>query len=405
MFLLPIKEDIGRFYKNIKMRKIALILILVLGIGCVSGENKPDVVNGDEQLNVYLPLLKGRKVGMVVNHTAVVSGVHLVDTLLSRGVNIVKIFAPEHGFRGNADAGATVADGKDKKTGIDIISLYGKHKKPTKEMLEGLDVIVFDIQDVGARFYTYISTMHYVMEACAENGVRFIVLDRPNPNGDYFDGPVLQKEYRSFVGMHPIPVVHGLTVGELAYMINGEGWLKDGINCQLRVVPVLNYKHSDRVHVEIKPSPNLPNDLAIRLYPSLCFFEATDVSIGRGTEFPFQVIGYPDSTFGSFTFTPHAIKGMAMNPPQKDKKCYGIDLRNESLDHRFTLKYLLMFRDKFPNDSAMITRERWFNLLAGNNTLLQDVKNGLTEKEIRKHWQKELEEYGKLRKRYLIYPE
>ncbi len=343
---------------------------------------------------------------MVVNHTAVVDGVHLVDTLFSLGVGIKKIFAPEHGFRGNADAGASVADGKDKKTGIDIVSLYGKHKKPTKEMLDSLDVIVFDIQDVGARFYTYISTMHYVMEACAENGVKFIVLDRPNPNGDYFDGPVLQKEFKSFVGMHPIPVVHGLTVGELAFMINGEGWLKDGLKCQLRVIPVVNYKHSDRVNIAIKPSPNLPTDLAVRLYPSLCFFEATNVSIGRGTEFPFQVIGYPDNTFGDFSFTPKPIKGMAMNPPQKNKTCYGVDLRNrENLNHRFTLKYLLMFRDKFANDSAMVTNERWFNLLAGNASLLEDLKSGLSETEIRKHWAEDLETYDRMRKRYLIYPE
>ena len=367
---------------------------------------KKHFINGDERMDEYLPLLTGKKVGMVVNHTAVVSGKHLVDTLLERGVNIVKIFAPEHGFRGNADAGAAVADGKDKKTGINIISLYGKHKKPTKEMLDSLDVIVFDIQDVGARFYTYISTMHYVMQACAENGIKFMVLDRPNPNGDYFDGPVLQKEFRSFVGMDPIPVVHGLTVGELAYMINGEGWLKGGVTCQLRVIPVLNYRHSDRVHVEIKPSPNLPNDLAIRLYPSLCFFEATDVSIGRGTEFPFQVIGYPDSTFGDFVFTPRPIKGMAMNPPQKNKMCYGVDLRETAgSDNRFTLKYLLMFRDKFPEGMEMITRERWFNLLAGNNTLLEDIKKGLPESEIRKRWRKELEEYGIIRKKYMIYPE
>ncbi len=385
---------------------ISFIVVLVL-LSC-SGNAQPKkvVINGDAQMDVYLPLLKDKKVGMVVNQTAVVAGVHIVDTLLSRGVNIVKIFAPEHGFRGNADAGATVTDGKDKKTGIDIVSLYGKHKKPTKEMLDSLDIIVFDIQDVGARFYTYISTMHYVMEACAENGVKFIVFDRPNPNGDYFDGPVLQKEFRSFVGMDPIPVVHGLTVGELAYMINGEGWLKDGAKCQLRVFPVLNYRHSDRIHVGIKPSPNLPNDLAIRLYPSLCFFEATDVNIGRGTEFPFQVIGYPDSTFGDFVFTPHAIKGMAMNPPQKDKKCYGVDLRETAgSDNRFTLKYLLMFRNKFPKGTEMITRERWFNLLAGNSTLLEDIKKGLSENEIRSHWKDELDEYGKIRKRYLIYPE
>ncbi len=374
----------------------------------VNGQSgKQQIINGDAQFNSYMPLLKDQRVGLVVNHTAVIGrGVHLVDTLLSLGVNIEKIFAPEHGFRGDADAGAKVADGKDRKTGIDIISLYGKHRKPTKEMLDSLDIIVFDIQDVGARFYTYISTMHYVMEACAENGVRFIVLDRPNPNGDYFDGPVLQKEFKSFVGMHPIPIVHGLTVGELANMINGEGWLNDGIICQLRVIPALNYKRSDVISVEVKPSPNLPNNLAIRLYPSLCFFEATKVSIGRGTEFPFQVIGYPNNSFGVFSFTPIPIKGMAMNPPQKNRECYGIDLRDDvNEDQRFTLKYLLLFRDKFENDSAMITNERWFNLLAGNNTLLNDVKSGLNEEEIRQHWQEELEEYGKMRNRYLIYHE
>ena len=375
----------------------------------ISGQQAPvnsSIINGDKQFDIYLSVLKNQSVGMVVNHTAVVDGVHLVDTLLSLGVNIEKIFAPEHGFRGNADAGATVADGKDKSTGIDIVSLYGKHKKPTKEMLDSLDIIVFDIQDVGARFYTYISTMHYVMEACAENGVKFIVLDRPNPNGDYFDGSVLQKEFKSFVGMHPIPVVHGLTVGELAFMINGEGWLKDNLQCQLRVIPAINYKHSDRIHIEMHTSPNLPNDLSIRLYPSLCFFEATDVSIGRGTTFPFQVIGYPDSTFGDFTFTPKSIKGMAMNPPQKNRTCYGLDLREgDNSNRKFTLKYLLMFRDKFQNDSAMITNERWFNLLAGNRTLLEDIKAGLNENEIREHWKGDLEQYSKMRKSYLIYPE
>ncbi len=393
-------------FRSKRIRGVTLFLLLMTAFNISGQQMNRNILNGDTQFSSYLPLLKNQRVAMVVNHTAVVDGVHLVDTLLSLGIGIEKIFAPEHGFRGNADAGASVADGKDKKTGIDIISLYGKHKKPTKEMLDSLDVIVFDIQDVGARFYTYISTMHYVMEACAENGVKFIVLDRPNPNGDYFDGPVLQKEFKSFVGMHPIPVVHGLTVGELAFMINGEGWLKDGVKCQLRVIPVFNYKHSDRIEIAIKPSPNLPTDLAVRLYPSLCFFEATNVSIGRGTKFPFQVIGYPDNTFGDFSFTPKPIKGMAMNPPQKNKTCYGVDLRiRENLNHRFTLKYLLMFRDKFANDSAIVTNERWFNLLAGNATLLEDLKSGLSETEIRKHWANDLDAYGRMRKRYLIYPE
>lgn len=386
-------------------RRLGFVVLILSAVNVSGQQVNENVINGDKQFNSYLSLLKNQRVGMVVNHTAVVDGVHLVDTLLSLGVKIEKIFAPEHGFRGNADAGATVADGKDRSTGIDIVSLYGKHKKPTGEMLDSLDVIVFDIQDVGARFYTYISTMHYVMEACAENGVQFIVLDRPNPNGDYFDGPVLKSGFKSFVGMHPIPVVHGLTVGELAFMINGEGWLKDNVKCQLRVIPVLNYKHSDRIHIKINPSPNLPNDLSIRLYPSLCFFEATEVSIGRGTKFPFQVIGYPDSTFGSFSFTPKPIKGMAMNPPQKNQACYGIDLRSSvNNNQRFTLNYLLMFRDKFDDDSVMISNERWFNLLAGNNLLLEDFKNGLSEKDIREHWKDDIEEYGKMRMRYLIYP-
>jgi uncharacterized protein YbbC (DUF1343 family) len=381
-------------------------LLLLLGVQCMSrntlGEKDQFLVGG-QQMEVYLPLLKGKQVGLVVNHTSLVQDVHLVDTMLKQGIEVRRIFAPEHGFRGTADAGEHIQDGKDAKTGIEIVSLYGKNRKPTQEMINDLDVLIFDIQDVGVRFYTYISTMHYVMEACAEFGKKCIVLDRPNPNGDYFDGPVLEKDFQSFVGMHPIPVVHGLTVGELALMINGEGWLANGLKCDVTVVPVKGYKHSDRVSIPIKPSPNLPNDVAIRLYPSLCFFEASKVSVGRGTTFPFQVYGYPDSALGDFTFMPVSLAGMAKHPKLENQECFGKDLRRESLSHQFTLSYLLDVKDKLGID--IIDNTRWFNLLAGNASLLKDIQQGATEAMIRESWKNDLASYAKLRDKYLLYPQ
>ncbi|WP_430813652.1 exo-beta-N-acetylmuramidase NamZ family protein [Carboxylicivirga sp. RSCT41] len=359
---------------------------------------------GCEQVEEYLPLLKDKRVGLLVNHTSVVNGVHIVDTLLAQNIKITKIFAPEHGFRGKADAGEHIDSNVDVETGIPVISLYGKHKKPTEEDLSGLDIVIFDIQDVGVRFYTYISSMHYMMEACAEQGVPMVVFDRPNPNGDYFDGPILKDKFKSFVGMHPIPVVHGLTVGELAKMINGEKWLKDSLQCDLSIIEMDNYNHNMMYSLPIKPSPNLPNDISIRLYPSLCFFEATEVSVGRGTYMPFQIIGYPDSTFGEFTFTPVSIDGMSKYPPQQDKLCYGVDLRSESLSHRFSLEYLLDFYEKSSYSDDFISNERWFNLLAGTDELFKQVKAGLTEEQIRQTWQDELNEYSRLRDHYLIYP-
>jgi uncharacterized protein YbbC (DUF1343 family) len=360
---------------------------------------------GCERFEQYLPLLKGKNVGLLVNHTSLVGQRHLVDTLLAHGIEVKKIFAPEHGFRGQADAGELIDNNVDSKTGLPIISLYGKHKKPGRDDLNGLDVVVFDIQDVGVRFYTYISSMHYMMEACAENGVNMVVLDRPNPNGDYFDGPVLKSEFTSFVGIHPIPVVHGLTVGELATMINSEYWLNDSLQCDLSVIKMANYTHAMPYSLPVKPSPNLPNDLSIRLYPSLCFFEATEVSVGRGTYIPFQVIGYPDSIFGEFTFTPVSIDGMSKEPPQQDKLCYGIDLRAEALTHRFTLKYLLEFYNKSDKNDELISRKRWFNLLAGNDDLLRKIEDGWSEAEIKASWQSELDAYSNLRSKYLLYPE
>jgi uncharacterized protein YbbC (DUF1343 family) len=360
---------------------------------------------GIESLEEYFPLLSGKNIAVVTNQTGVINNQHLVDFFIENNLKITKVFSPEHGFRGNIDRGKEFSDSIDGKTGLPIIALYGKNKKPTAVQLQDVDVVVFDIQDIGVRFFTYISTLHYVMEACAENGKHLVILDRPNPLGHYVDGPILKPEFKSFVGMHPIPVVHGLTVGELALMINGESWLEYGVKCKLTVIKAKNYTHSSKWSLSIKPSPNLPDDIAIRLYPSLCFFEATDVSIGRGTQMPFKIIGYPDKKFGDYSFIPHDITGMQTNPLHEGKNCYGINLQNETPDQTFTLKYFLEFADKFEKRADMITRVNWFNLLAGNNELYHDIINGLNESEIRKKWQKELDDYKRLRKKYLLYPD
>lgn len=370
-----------------------------------SGEPAAPILPAADQPELYLPLLKGKRVGLIVNQTAVLTSrdnMHLVDFLMKEGVTIAKVFVPEHGFRGQADAGEVVNSEIDKQTGLPIVSLYGNNKKPSAETLKDVDILIYDLQDVGIRFYTYISTMHYVMESCAENKKPLLIFDRPNPNGDYVDGPVLKPGYESFVGMHPIPVVHGLTVGELAKMINGEGWLKEKAKADIQVIPVKNWNHAMHYSLPIKPSPNLPNDVAIRLYPSLCYFEGTDVSLGRGTYYPFQVYGYPDPKFGEFTFTPVSIPGMSKTPPQQDKKCYGRDLRNTSLDHRFTLEYLLEAynisgkKEKFFNN--------FFDKLAGSDQLRKDILTGKSESEIRESWKKDLELYQISRSKYLLYP-
>ena len=367
-------------------------------------EKVDPILPAADQPEVYLPLLKGKRVGLIVNQTSILTSkdnMHLVDFLMMEGVNVVKVFVPEHGFRGDADAGEVVNSEIDKSTGLPIVSLYGDNKKPSAETLKDVDILIYDLQDVGVRFYTYISTMHYVMEGTAEHKKPLLIFDRPNPNGNYVDGPVLKKGYESFVGMHPIPVVHGLTVGELAQMINGEGWLKGKLKSDISIIPIKNWDHSMPYSLQVKPSPNLPNDVAIRLYPTLCYFEGTDVSLGRGTYFPFQVYGYPDPKFGDFTFTPVSIDGMSKNPPQKDKKCYGRDLRNEPLDHQFTLHYLLEAyqisgkKEKFFNN--------FFDKLAGTDQLRKDILAGKTESEIRDSWQQDIEMYKEKREKYLLY--
>ncbi len=375
-----------------------VFLLLTFHIQAIS-----NIKVGADQLEKVLPLINNKRVALVINHTSCqTNGTHLLDALISEDVNVVKIFAPEHGFRGNADAGERVVNGKDPKTGISVFSLYGRTKKPTAEMLQDIDVVIFDIQDVGARFYTYISTMHYVMEACAENNKPLIVLDRPNPH-DYIDGPVLRPAYKSFVGMHPIPVLHGLTIGELAGMINGEGWLSGAEKCNLTVIKVVGWKHRDSYSLQIKPSPNLPNDQSIALYASLCFFEATNVSVGRGTYYPFQVIGYPDKRFGSFTFTPASLEGFDKNPLQKDKLCYGVDLRSVKFDQGFSLKYLIQFYKQSGQGAKFFKSPQFMNMLAGSDQLQRQIISGMSESAIRKTWVNDLSSYKSKRKKYLLY--
>ena len=366
-----------------------------------AGEKK--IICGADCPGEYLPLLQGKRLGLVVNHTSIVNGQHLVDFLQARGIAMKALFAPEHGLRGEADAGEKVSNSTDAKTGIPIVSIYGKNNRPTAEQLQDIDLVIYDIQDVGCRFYTYISTLHYVMEACAENSKPLLVLDRPNPNGDYCDGPILKQPFKSGVGVDPVPVVHGCTVGELARMINGEGWLKGGIKCNLTIISVKNYTHSTPYSPPVKPSPNLPNYTSIRLYPSLCFFESTSVSIGRGTVFPFQVIGFPDKKFGDFSFTPESLKGFEMNPLQKGKICFGQDLRNLKEIPPFTLKYFLDWYRQFNQPAEFLTRERWFNLLMGDDQVLKLIREGKSEQEIASSWKEELKDYKFMRSKYLLY--
>lgn len=362
----------------------------------------PALKPGAGQLDLLLPKLKGKNVGLVVNHTSMIGKTHLTDTLLALGVSVKKVFAPEHGFRGAAADGEKINDGTDAKTGLPIISLYGTNKKPAPEQIADLDVLIFDIQDVGTRFYTYISTLHYVMEAGAENGKKVIVLDRPNPNGNYVDGPILEPALKSFVGMHPIPIVHGLTVGELAGMINGEGWLANGGKCDVEVIKLQNWKHEDYYAVPIRPSPNLPNDQAIRLYPSLCLFEGTQISVGRGTQIPFLILGNPELKNMPFQFTPKAIAGMSNTPPHENKVCYGIDLREVKVEPRIDLHYLIDFYKAYPDKEKFFTGS--FNRLAGTPVLQQQIRDGLSEQQIRESWVKGLEGYKEMRKKYLLYP-
>ena len=381
------------------------------------------IKTGADNFDAYLPLLKNKKVGIVTNQTGIVTyqepeivyvqdprqqptakittkTISIVDYLIGRSINLKKIFAPEHGFRGTADAGEHIVDGKDTKTGLPIVSLYGNNKKPKPEQLEGIEVMVFDLQDVGARFYTYISSLHYIMEACTENNIPLIVLDRPNPNGVIVDGPLLEKEYNSFVGMHAIPLLHGMTIGEYAKMINGEKWLKDGIQCDLKVIPCLNYKREMAYSLPVKPSPNLPNDQAVNLYPSLCLFEGTNVSVGRGTEKQFQIYGSPFLPKSEFSFTPIPNFG-AKEPVYKDQLCFGEDLTSIPKVKQLELKWLIKAYHSTSDKSKFFTD--FFTKLAGTKKLQQQIENGVSELEIRKSWEKGLKEFKKMREMYLLY--
>ena len=367
-----------------------------------------EVTVGAERLDEYLSKLEGKNVGVIANQSSLVGGSHLVDTLISSGVSLVKVFSPEHGFRGDADAGEKVVHGKDPKSGLPIISLYGKHKKPTPEDLEGIDVLLFDLQDVGVRFYTYISTMSYSMEAAAENEVDFIVLDRPNPNGHYCDGPILKDGFESFIGLHRVPVVHGMTVGEYARMVNGEGWLKDSVKCNLSVVEVEGWDHKKFYEVPIKPSPNLPNASSIYLYPSLCLFEGTVVSIGRGTDFPFQVVGHPDFKLDSaFSFTPAPNEG-ASKPKLNGEECFGYDLQSDNIQHlrrshRFDLELLFEFYENLGLGKDFFLSNNFIDLLYGSNELRKSMIDNKSEEELYQSWESDLKEFKVLRSKYLLY--
>lgn len=366
------------------------------------------VKNGADRLEELFPLLENKRISLVVNQTSLVQNVHLLDTLYNKGVHITQVFAPEHGFRGDADAGEFIKNGKDYRTQVPIISLYGKNKKPQPSQLQQTDIMIFDIQDVGARFYTYISTMFYVMQACAENNKELIILDRPNPC-DYVDGPILDMKYKSFVGILPIPILHGCTIGELAQMINGEGWLGNNLQCPLKVITIEDWKHGQPYSLPVKPSPNLPNDQAIALYPSLCPFEGTSVSVGRGTDFPFQIIGSPTTKNLKFRFMPHSMKGSDKHPLHQDTYCYGLNLSSEkNIPKGFSLQYVIQFYNYFQNltkhaEKEFFTRPHWFDLLMGTNQVRLDILKDKSEEQIRSAWQKKLNQYKEIRKKYLLY--
>ncbi len=387
-----------------------LIILTFLSVAaftaCSADKNDNKLLTGAERISEYLPLINGKTVAIVANQTSMVGGTHLVDTLLSLGADIKVIFAPEHGFRDLADAGAVITSGADPVTGINVVSLYGNKKKPAPEDLEGIDIVIFDIQDVGTRFYTFLTTMCYVMEACAENGKQYIVMDRPNPNGYYVDGPILDTSaYRSFVGIHPIPVVHGMTLGEYAGMVNGEGWLAGGIKCDLTVIKCENYTHATMYELPVIPSPNLPNMNSIYLYPSLCYAEGTVLSCGRGTEFPFQVLGAPEMTDTGFSFTPQPTFG-ASNPKYNGQLCYGIDLRNALADGlvpkpEMNLGWIIDAYNAWPEKESFFTG--YFDTLAGSNTLREQIMQGMTVDEIRATWKEGLDQFRERRAIYLLY--
>lgn len=397
---------------DVFLRKVVFILFFIAPIALVAVplKNKIDskwinpnnsIKTGADNYEKYLPILKNKKTAIVTNQTGILSNkIHLVDFLLEKNVTIQTIFAPEHGFRGTADAGEHVVDSKDKKTGLPIVSLYGDNKKPNAEQLKGIEIMIFDLQDVGVRFYTYISTLHYVMEACAENNIQLLILDRPNPNGNIVDGPLLETEFSSFVGMHPIPMLHGITIGEYAQMINGQKWLKNKTQCKLTVIPCSNYNRNMAYSLLIKPSPNLPNDQSINLYASLCLFEGTNVSVGRGTEKQFQIYGSPYMQKGKFSFIPKPNFG-AKNPLHNGKTCYGKDLSQIKKIKQLEIKWLLNAYQETTDKTTFFNA--FFTKLAGTKKLQQQIENGVSENNIRKTWANDLTEFREMRKQYLLY--
>ncbi|MCZ4695851.1 DUF1343 domain-containing protein [Ancylomarina euxinus] len=384
-----------------------LLCFLIFQMAC-SQTTSNKIVPAAERFSEYQSILQGKKIALVANQASLVENDHLVDFLLSKEVSLIKIFSPEHGFRGKADAGEKIKDAIDSKTKLPIVSLYGKHKKPYPEDLSKVDLVVFDLQDVGVRFYTYLSTLHYMMEACAENDIPLMVLDRPNPNAHYIDGPVLEKDCKSFVGLHPVPIVYGMTIGEYAQMINGEKWLNNGIKCDLTVIPCENWARNSVYKLPVKPSPNLPNYRSIQLYPSLCFFEGTVVSAGRGTDYPFQVYGHPLLKKGKFEFKPRSIVGASKNPKFKGQICKGEDLSLIDIERlreqkQLDLSFLLKAYSELNAQTEFFNS--FFEKLAGTKLLRQQIIQGQSEDEIRKTWQKNLDEFKSIRKNYLIYPD
>lgn len=388
-------------------RSIILLTLLTIPNLLITSILKAQVLPGSMRAAEYFPLLKDKKVGLVVNQTSVLGKMHLVDTLKHCGYFVAKIFAPEHGFRGDKEAGKEIKNSIDKKTKLPIVSLYGENKKPSQEDMQGIDVMVFDIQDVGCRFYTYLSTLHYLMEACAESKVPLLVLDRPNPNGYYIDGPVLDSNFKSFVGMHPVPIVYGMSIGEYAKMINGEHWLKGGIQCSLNVIPCYNYKHDTWYVPPIPPSPNLRTIESIYLYPSLCLFEGTDVSVGRGTDKPFEIIGKPGFEKGRITFKPKSIKGIADNPPYEGVECKGFPLTQfcNSFIKPSCRIYLLWLQGFYLESDTTKFFNPFFDKLAGTDKLRKDIMTKRTVDQIYQSWEPQLIEFSKVRAKYLIYPD
>ena len=389
----------------------AIICAALLALSCDSLFAQEKIIVGAARFDKYKKLLKNKRVALAANATSIIvdaggGAVHDLDFLLSKKINVVKVFAPEHGFRGKGEAGETIANDVDQKTGVPIYSIYGKSLRPSPELLADVDVFVYDIQDVGARFYTYISAMHYIMEACAQNKIPLVIFDRPNPNIDCVAGPIRDERYKSYVSLDPIPAIYGMTAGELARMINGQGWLEGGAKCKLTVIPVKNYTRATRYVLPVPPSPNLPSHRAVRFYPFLCLFEATVVSEGRGTEEPFSAIGYPDESFGQYVFTPRDIPGMATNPKHKGKPCYGLDLTDEPLyadDGIFTLRHFIAFAKKFGGAKNMVDQKAGLARLWGNDKLIEQIDGGMTEEEIRETWLPDVEKFLRDRKPYLLY--